>query len=627
MSARVVRARRRGPRGSRPPRAWRGCVADDGGPWDTGAAACRAPGHRSPVAPCAAPPRGAVPAALIAPAAPASAASRAGAATCSPAPRWRLASAGGVRRACGPGTGRTGRGIPSGSRWRRPTRRACGWRPRPPRGYGDVTCDDGPDRAPSGGPWSASTGTTSPTTGRGGGAAGGPLVAAAASSGAAGAAAGSWARTPADGPLAGRVRVDGSVRSAARVLAVGSVNDDARPGPRGRRPRAGRAVAVVTPWLGVARPRRGWEVVVRRGVVVAVGRRLAFGPAAAFGSGSAGRGDVLLAATARRRGRWPGCGREQGDGRRYAARTDRRAGCARPWAAVRSMLRGGRDLVRRAPGSATSPARARWSPGTPAGPGSGWSPSTAAAGSSPVSRYGLPTGRSTEAVRGLGATEAVMVDGGGSTTMALRGKDGGSAGWTRPPVRRSARSPTVWCSIPPLSGASGRERAPAGGAVPARVDPQRAEGADAEDRDGQQHRQPPVAAGPVEEQPHDGGETTPAMPKPVFTSPLAAPAWSGATSIGRAQIVEFVSSRKKNAGRQATAVAAASGARTARAAGRPGTRRARRTSGSRRAISGTAAAQQLVGEPAAGEVPGDARRAAPGWCRARSRRARARTRS
>jgi exopolysaccharide biosynthesis protein len=43
---------------------------------------------------------------------------------------------------------------------------------------------------------------------------------------------------------------------------------------------------------------------------------------------------------------------------------------------------------------------------------------------SPVSRYGATYRQVADAVRSLGATDAVMVDGGGSTTMALRGGDG-----------------------------------------------------------------------------------------------------------------------------------------------------------------------------------------------------------
>ena len=38
----------------------------------------------------------------------------------------------------------------------------------------------------------------------------------------------------------------------------------------------------------------------------------------------------------------------------------------------------------------------------------------------PVSRYGLTYRQVTEVARTLGATEAVMVDGGGSSTMAAR---------------------------------------------------------------------------------------------------------------------------------------------------------------------------------------------------------------
>jgi exopolysaccharide biosynthesis protein len=38
----------------------------------------------------------------------------------------------------------------------------------------------------------------------------------------------------------------------------------------------------------------------------------------------------------------------------------------------------------------------------------------------PVSRYGLTYRQVTEVARALGASEAVMVDGGGSSTMAVR---------------------------------------------------------------------------------------------------------------------------------------------------------------------------------------------------------------
>ena len=97
------------------------------------------------------------------------------------------------------------------------------------------------------------------------------------------------------------------------------------------------------------------------------------------------------------------------------------------------------------------------------------------------------------------------------------------------------------------------------------------------------------------------------MPKPVLTRPLAAPAWPGAMSIGSAQIVEFVSSRKKNAaarldgGDHQRVREQSSGSRQTSEAVSPA------TSGRRRASTGPRAAEQLVGQPAAGEVAGDAR--------------------
>jgi hypothetical protein len=42
----------------------------------------------------------------------------------------------------------------------------------------------------------------------------------------------------------------------------------------------------------------------------------------------------------------------------------------------------------------------------------------------PVSRYGATYRQIAEVARALGASDAVMLDGGGSTTMALRGCDG-----------------------------------------------------------------------------------------------------------------------------------------------------------------------------------------------------------
>jgi hypothetical protein len=225
-------------------------------------------------------------------------------------------------------------------------------------------------------------------------------------------------------PLAVTAHVDGAVRFASSRLPVGSVNDDDRSDRSGADTvAAGRAVAVVTPWLGRARPLRSWEVVVRRGVVVAAGRRVAFGAGSAWGSGSGGRGDVLLAASGAAARALRALRPRTAVAVDYALRA---ADGTRLTEAVGSgavMMRGGRDLARcDGPASVSRPrtlvawdaARTRlWLVTVD---GRGWD--------APVSRYGLSYRQATEVVRALGATEAVMVDGGGSTTMALRGSGG-----------------------------------------------------------------------------------------------------------------------------------------------------------------------------------------------------------
>jgi len=237
-------------------------------------------------------------------------------------------------------------------------------------------------------------------------------------------------------PVAGGVRAGGSV-SAGRgtkrwSLPVLSVNDD---GDGGRADRAdvadpvarGRGVAVVTPYLGKARPRRSVEVVVRRGVVVAAGRRLSFGAGAAgrstWGSGSGGAHDVLLAASGAAAGKLRGLRRGTPVTLAYAARfADGPAAGTKVRDAVGSgavLLREGRNLASCSTSAAQS--RPRTMIAWDAGRTRVWLLVVAARGRGvPVSRYGLTYRQVTEVARSLGAAEAVMVDGGGSSTMAVR---------------------------------------------------------------------------------------------------------------------------------------------------------------------------------------------------------------
>jgi hypothetical protein len=237
---------------------------------------------------------------------------------------------------------------------------------------------------------------------------------------------------PAGRPVAGGVRADGSVaagRGGQRwSLPVLSVNDD---GDGGRADRVdasdpvarGRGVAVVTPYLGAARPHRTVEVVVRRGVVVAVGGRLPFGAKAVWGSGSAGAGDVLLAASGAAAATLRGLRRGSAVTVTYSVRfADGPAAGAKVRDAVGSgavLLRGGRNLASCA-GTALQ-SRPRTMIAWDARRTRVWLLVVSArARGVPVSRYGLTYRQVTEVARTLGASEAVMVDGGGSSTMAVR---------------------------------------------------------------------------------------------------------------------------------------------------------------------------------------------------------------
>jgi hypothetical protein len=219
-------------------------------------------------------------------------------------------------------------------------------------------------------------------------------------------------------PVAGRARVAGTVRLPAAVLPVGSVNDGG--GSDGADPVAeGRSLAVVTPYMGGRRPHRDWELVVRRGVVVAAGRRLSFGPTGTWGSGSTGRGDVLLAASGAAGRTLRGARVGAGVRVAYAARTDGGTLLREAVGSGSIMLRGGRNVATCAGTGRQS--RPRTLVAWDASRSRIWFLTVDGRGSdAPVSRYGLGYPQITELARSLGASEGVMVDGGGSTTMALR---------------------------------------------------------------------------------------------------------------------------------------------------------------------------------------------------------------
>ena len=237
-------------------------------------------------------------------------------------------------------------------------------------------------------------------------------------------------------PVAGGVRAVGTVAVAGGPpLRIGSVDDEDGAGSGDDPVSAGSEVAVVTPRLGTARPWRPVEVVVRAGRVAAVGRRLSFGAGdrATWGSGSAGRGDLLLSASGAAgralRALAPGTTVTV----RYTARFAPGGAQVRDAVGRGSvLLRGGRDLAG-CTGSAVE-SRPRTMIAWDARRTRLWL--LVASGDVPgvpSSRFGLTYRQVTEVARALGATEAVMVDGGGSSTMAVRIGGGvqrvDAAGW------------------------------------------------------------------------------------------------------------------------------------------------------------------------------------------------------
>jgi hypothetical protein len=154
---------------------------------------------------------------------------------------------------------------------------------------------------------------------------------------------------------------------------------------------------------------------------VATGRRLPFGSGARYGSGSAGRGDVLLAADGAAARVLAVLRRGAKVQVSYGVRAN---GGTRPVQAIGSgaaMVRHGRVLAACAGVAVLSRPRTllAWN----ADRSRLWFVTVDGRGS-PVFRYGASYRQVADAVRALGATEAVMLDGGGSTTMAIRAGSG-----------------------------------------------------------------------------------------------------------------------------------------------------------------------------------------------------------
>jgi hypothetical protein len=188
---------------------------------------------------------------------------------------------------------------------------------------------------------------------------------------------------------------------AVRRLPVGAVNAAVLPRDR---------VTVVTSYRNAARPVAGWEVVLRRGLVVWSGRRAGYGPGGRFGGT-----DLLLAGT----GVAGTALRSLRLGQRVpvAYRVLARDGSTVTEAIGRGgvVVTGGRTVAR-CDGAGTR-SRARTLVGWNAA-GRVWLLAVDSGGASvPVGGPGLTYYETAELARRLGATEAVLVDGGGSTTL------------------------------------------------------------------------------------------------------------------------------------------------------------------------------------------------------------------
>lgn len=188
---------------------------------------------------------------------------------------------------------------------------------------------------------------------------------------------------------------------ALRRVAVGASNSASLPADR---------VTLVTSYRYPDRPTAGWEVVLRRGLVVWSGRRASFGPGGRFGGSDLLLAGTGTAATALR-------SLHTGQRVRIGTRVVDRSGAVIREAIGRGaiVIAGGRNVARCDGAGLRSRARTLigWD-----GSGRVWLLAVDSGGaSSPVGGPGLTYYETAELARRLGATDAVLVDGGGSTTL------------------------------------------------------------------------------------------------------------------------------------------------------------------------------------------------------------------
>lgn len=216
---------------------------------------------------------------------------------------------------------------------------------------------------------------------------------------------------------AGTVRAHGTVRLGAADgdpirLPVRSVNPTSVP-------RAG--VSVITPYMGAQRPRASWEVVVRSGRAVWTGRRAPFGRGRAYGdrSRSASAGDRLVVATGPAVPALRAVRRGDPVAVTVTARSQDGARVVEALGRGGHLLVNGRAVVTCRGAGTWSRARTvvAWNERT----GLMWLLVADSGGAaSPNGMWGLTYRQAALLAAQLGARQAVLLDGGGSSTLAVR---------------------------------------------------------------------------------------------------------------------------------------------------------------------------------------------------------------